>query len=168
MTKLHPGLSGSLDKLHFSRKETGSWGNSAHSWHLTDISAAVARNSMGCEHGLSPHPRSDPCGPSCRKLAEWYVESTPFLAAAPSAVGLEGLPWGQGCGPDTGEKHRILHGARSLASCLASCTESTWLCYIKCAKVKLERISQINCSAWKRSSFKHISRVGEVQWGKEN
>lgn len=79
----------------------------------------------------------------------------PFPAAAPSALGLEGLP----CGTDTGEKHRVRHGARSLASCLPSCAESTWLCCIKCAKVKLKRISQkkkkkrisqINCGDRKR------------------
>lgn len=104
---------------------------------------------MGCGHGLSPHPGSDPWGQSCRKLAEWYEESTHSWL-------LLHLLWGwRGCLEVklvelTLGRSTARHGARSLASCLASCAESTRLCYVQCAKVKLERISQINCGDRKR------------------
>lgn len=92
MTKHHPGLSGILDKLSFSRKENRSQGTPCHSGHLIDISAAMARKSMGCAHGIILVPlEAIPMDQTAGQEQNDVLEVTPLPAAAPSALGREGL-----------------------------------------------------------------------------
>lgn len=93
MTKRHPGLSGSLDKLSFSSKENGSQGSPCHSGYLIDISAAMPRKSMGCEHRIIlVSLEAIPAGPALGREQNDLLEVIPLLAAAPSALGREGIP----------------------------------------------------------------------------
>lgn len=69
----------------------------------------MPRKSMGCEHRIIlVSLEAIPAGPALGREQNDLLEVIPLLAAAPSALGREGIPWVQGYRPDAEKKPRIL------------------------------------------------------------